>query len=253
MTMLHLLDESLEVFLRATVPLPRREVDVSFEAPDRDWAAKVSRPTINLYLWDVRRNISDRDFGVVTVHDEHGKPHRRPPLPRIDCRYLVTAWTTDIRDEHSLLGATLAALLVHPELDKQHLQGAYASVIPVPSLEVGAGDGRDNSDFWSALGGQLKPGLDLTVTATVDSALLAAAGPPVDRYILKSAYTDGTGANQRQLVAGHAEPGSVVSTPHGATEVDESGTFLVAAEAGDEISVNGVPNGQIPDTGPIDC
>ena len=53
--MLHLLDESLEAFLRATVPLPRREVDVAFAAPDRDWAARVSRPTVNLYLWDVRR------------------------------------------------------------------------------------------------------------------------------------------------------------------------------------------------------
>src|SRR5215470_12339843 len=154
--MLHLLDESLEAFLRATVPLPRREVDVSFEAPDRDWAAKVSRPTINLYLWDVRRNLSDRDFGVVTVHDENGKPHRRAPLPRVDCRYLVTAWTTDIRDEHSLLGATLAALLV-------------------------------------------------------------AAGPPVERYLVKSGYADGTGAEERQFVAGRAESGAVISTPHGAT------------------------------------
>lgn len=250
--MLHLLDESLEAFLRATVPLPRREVDVSFEAPDRDWAAKVSRPTINLYLWDVRRNLSDRDFGVVTVHDENGKPHRRAPLPRVDCRYLVTAWTTDIRDEHSLLGATLAALLVHPELGKEHLQGAYALVTPVPSLEIGAGDGRDNSDFWSALGGQLKPGLDLTVTATVDSALLAAAGPPVERYLVKSGYADGTGAEERQFVAGRAESGAVISTPHGATRAGEDGTFLVPAQAGDEISINGAPSGQVPDTGPID-
>ena len=55
--MFHLLDESLEDFLRTTVPLPAREIDVSFDAPDKDWAAKVSRPTINLYLWDVRRNV----------------------------------------------------------------------------------------------------------------------------------------------------------------------------------------------------
>lgn len=250
--MLHLLDESLEAFLRATVPLPRREVDVSFEAPDRDWAAKVSRPTINLYLWDVRRNLSDRDFGVVTVHDENGKPHRRAPLPRVNCRYLVTAWTTDIRDEHSLLGATLAALLIHPELGKDHLRGAYASVTPLPSLEVGSGDGRDNSDFWSALGGQLKPGLDLTVTATVDSALLAAAGPPVSHYTIKSARVDGSGAGERQFVAGHAESGTVVSTPRGATRAGEDETFLVPAKPGDEVSVNGVPSGQVPETGPID-
>ena len=67
--MLNLLDESLEEFLRAVVPLPKREVDISFDAPDKDWSARVSRPTINVYLWDVRRNVSERELGLETVHD----------------------------------------------------------------------------------------------------------------------------------------------------------------------------------------
>ena len=58
--MLHLLDESMEAFLRAEVPLSVRDVDVVFEAPDGDWAAGVSRPTVNLYLWDVRPNLALR-------------------------------------------------------------------------------------------------------------------------------------------------------------------------------------------------
>src|SRR2546429_143298 len=95
--MLHLLDESLEAFLRAAVPLPKREVDVSFAAPDRDWAARVSRPTVNLYLWDVRRNLDQRDGGMETVVGDDGRPQRRPPLPRVDCRYLVTAWTSAVQ------------------------------------------------------------------------------------------------------------------------------------------------------------
>src|ERR1700742_1961472 len=106
--MLNLLDDSLAEFLRAAVPLPRREVDVSFDAPDKDWAARVARPTINLYLWDVRRNLGERDLGVETLYED-GRTLRRSPLPRVDCRYLVTAWTSDVRDEHSLLGNTLAA------------------------------------------------------------------------------------------------------------------------------------------------
>src|SRR5438093_1211477 len=106
--MLNLLDESLEEFLRATVPLPKREIDVSFAAPDKDWSSRISRPTINLYLWDVRRNVSERDHGIETVPDRNGRPARRQPLPRVDCRYLITAWTSDIGDEHALLGATLA-------------------------------------------------------------------------------------------------------------------------------------------------
>ncbi|TCO55220.1 DUF4255 domain-containing protein [Actinocrispum wychmicini] len=252
--MLNLLDESLEEFLRAVVPLPKREIDISFEAPDKDWSARVSRPTINMYLWDVRRNASERELGMETIHDDNGRPHRRAPLPRVDCRYLVTAWTSDIRDEHSLLGATLTALLQHDEIQVEYLQGPYRTVKPVPSIEIAAGDGRENSDFWSALGGQLKPGLDVTVTATVDSALLVPAGPPVHRYTIVTSAGDDGPREERLFVAGQTDqqPGTLIATAHGATEVDEEGKFLVAAEVGDKVSVNGTDRGQVTDTGPIE-
>lgn len=165
--MLNLLDESLEEFLRTVVPLPRQEIDVSFDKPDREWAARVAKPTVNLYLWDVRRNTAEREYG--------GKPltgkDNRAALARVNCRYLVTAWTSDIRDEHSLLGLALTAILRYPELGRQYLRGGYASVTPLPRLRLGEGNGPDSADFWSAIGGTLKPGLDLVVTATVDSAL----------------------------------------------------------------------------------
>jgi hypothetical protein len=177
--MLHLLDESLETFLRAVVPLPARDVDVVFDAPDGTWAAGVSRPTVNLYLWDVRPNLAEREWGQELIEHENGRRSRREPLPRVDCRYLVTAWTTEVQDEHSLLGNVLAALLLHPTIDPAHLQGPLAVVRPLPTIHLRSGDGAENSDFWSALGGQLKPGLDLVVTATVDAALLVPAGPPV--------------------------------------------------------------------------
>jgi hypothetical protein len=251
--MLNLLDESLEEFLRATVPLPKREIDVSFAAPDKDWSARVSRPTINCYLWDVRRNVIDREMGLETIRDANGRPQRRAPLPRVDCRYLVTAWTTDIGDEHALLGAALSALLLHTEIEPQYLHAAYREVVPIPSIEVGAGDGRDNSDFWSALGGQLKPGLDVTVTATIDSSLLVPVGPPVERFtiIAKPGEAD---AEQRLFVGGRLEDaeGALVSTPHGAAEVAADGSFLVAAEVGDEVKVNGETRGTVGETGAVE-
>lgn len=251
--MLNLLDESLEEFLRAVVPLPKREIDISFDAPDKDWSARVSRPTINMYLWDVRRNMSDRVFGMEMVHDENGVPRRRMPLPRVDCRYLVTAWTSDMRDEHSLLGATMAALLLHNEIDAQYLAGPYRNVLPVPTIEMASGDGSDNSDFWSALGGQLKPGLDVKVTATVDSSIMLPVGPPVHRYsIITSA--GGEMSSERLFVGGQTteEPGTIVSTEHGAVEVDEDGRFFVPAEIGDKVKVNGTERGEVPETGPVD-
>lgn len=245
--MLHLLDESLEEFLRAEVPLPRSEIDIVFAAPDKEWSARVSRPTINLYLWDVRRNMSARDLGVETVRDADGRVRQRPPLPQVDCRYLITAWTSDIRDEHALLGATMAALLRVPELDDRYLHEAYRSVKPIPKITLGAGDGRENSDFWSALGGQLKPGLDVTVTATVDINHTQPAGEPVIRYSITTRPSA-----PREFVAGRttAPPGTVVSTPQGVARVTEAGTFLVPGAPGDPLSADGVVRGEVPESGP---
>ncbi len=253
--MLHLLDESLEAFLRAAVPLPKREIDISFDAPDRDWSARVSRPTVNLYLWDVRRNLDQREGGMEVVYDEAGRPQRRPPLPRVDCRYLVTAWTSEVRDEHSLLGAALGAFLLHPVIEPRYLAGPYAGVVPVPTLEIAASDGRDNSDFWSALGGQLKPGLDLVVTATVDAKLLVEAGPPVDRYLIRTwrSAGDEEPAEVRSFVGGRspAAEGTPVATVRGSGRVGPDGTFLVPAEPGDEVSADG-SRARVPESGPIE-
>ena len=185
--MLHLLDESLEAFLRATVPLGQREVDVVFDAPDGDWAAGVSRPTVDLYLWDVRPNLVEREYGEEMVALDNGRRARRDQLPRVDCRYLVTAWTREVRDEHSLLGDVLAALLLHKVIGPEHLRGPFAAVRPLPTVLLRGGDGSENSDFWSALGGQLKPGLDLVVTVTVDAALRATAGPPTQQITVRAA------------------------------------------------------------------
>src|SRR3954471_13168275 len=140
--MLHPLDETLEAFLRDVVPLPARDVDVAFDAPDGEWSAALSsRPTVDLYLWDIRPNLAERDYGEMIVEETDGRRFRRDPLPRIDCRYLVTAWTSEVRDEHSLLGDVLAALLLNPVIATGHLRGAFADVRPLPTMRLRSGDG----------------------------------------------------------------------------------------------------------------
>src|SRR3954451_20564573 len=121
--MLHLLDETLETFLRAVVPLPARDVDVAFDAPDGEWSAALStRPTVDLYLWDIRPNLAERDYGEVIIEEPDGRRYRRDPLALVDCRYLVTAWSSEVRDEQSLLGDMLSALLLHPMIWNDHLR-----------------------------------------------------------------------------------------------------------------------------------
>ncbi|MFG1609208.1 DUF4255 domain-containing protein [Actinoplanes sp. NPDC049265] len=183
--MLDLLDQAVEDFLRGAVPLGS-DVAVAFNAPDREWAAQLSgRPTVNLYLWDVRRNLDEHEAGETLTTGPDGRRLRRGALPRVDCRYLVTAFTSDVRDEHGLLGRVLTALLRENEIGADLLPEPLARVSPVPSVRIAAGDGRDNSDFWSALGGQLKAGLDLLVTATVDATPAPRpTGPDVRKSML---------------------------------------------------------------------
>jgi hypothetical protein len=183
--MLNLLDEALRAFLLAEVPLSARDVDIVFEAPDGDWAAGVTRPTINLYLWEVRPNDDQAELGFVEAVGPDGRVRRESPRPRVDCRYLVTAWSSDVKDEHALLGRVLVTLLTRQELTADHLPTVLAEIRPLPSLTLHNTGATSGSDFWSALGGQLKPALDLTVTLTVDALAIREAGPPVESVQLR--------------------------------------------------------------------
>src|SRR5690606_31581070 len=108
-TVIHLVDASLERFLRAVVPLPPA-VSLSFATPDKRWGAANAGPTVNLFLWDVRRDVTQAHFGL--RHEQvDGQSVVRRPDPDVSLRYLVTAWAGEPRDEHQLLGSVLRALL----------------------------------------------------------------------------------------------------------------------------------------------
>jgi Pvc16 N-terminal domain len=238
--LLHLLDESLEAFLRAETPLPAAEIDVSFEAPDRTWSAGITKPTVNMFLSDVRRCGDETRAGAEVV-ERDGIAMRRQPLPKVELQYLVTAWTTDVRDEHHLLGSMLAALFKNPELPAAHARGPFAATEPRPTLRVASADAESRAEFWSAIDGQLKPGLQVIVTAPIDAALMAPAGPPTKAVEIET--VDGRDArrrSRRHRVGGKAsEPGAMVRSPRGVAWVDEKGRFLVPAEPGDPVIVEG--------------
>jgi len=255
--MFHLVDESIERFLRAEVPLSERDVDLSFDAPDRDWSAKVRRPTLNLFLWDVRLNTAQREAGMALTQDTNGRRVRHAPKPRVDVRYLVTAWTTKLRDEHELLGWVLATLLVHGELPERYL-GDYASVRPLPSLTVAESGDPESTDFWSAIGGQLKPGLDLVVTATVDRAVLVDAGETVTRYDLALGdLTDPARTSRVQTVGGLVDDPDLVGvsmySPRGRAVVDTHQRFAIRADNGDRVTADtpDAASAEVPSQGPV--
>lgn len=216
--MLHLLDDALEAYLRGEVPLRGTDVDVVFARPDKEWGAAVIRPTINLFLWDVRRNSGAQESGMESIEVD-GKRVRRAPQPRVDCRYMVTAWAGDPRDEHQLLGAVLAALLRFSEMPDRYLVGALGQTRPLPTINVPRFDGSHNADFWTAISGEMRPAVDLVISATFDAAVLAEAGPPVTSFTLGTRRTDDADSLEvRTGVTAPSPPESSATAPSPAAE-----------------------------------
>jgi hypothetical protein len=50
------LDETIRKLMIAEIPIKNGEIEVSFEQPKREWSSRLSKPTINFFLYDVREN-----------------------------------------------------------------------------------------------------------------------------------------------------------------------------------------------------
>jgi hypothetical protein len=178
---IHDVDESLRGLIRRDV-LNGSGVEVSFEAPTKDWAAKRTIPTINVYLYDIREDVSRRDVFFEEIRDDTGKViERRQPPRRFKLSYLLTAWTQRPEDEHRLLSALLGCFLRADTLPPAVLVGTLADLgRPVLStIALPPAEDRSINDTWSALGGELKPSLDLVVIAPSIADVALPLGPPV--------------------------------------------------------------------------
>jgi hypothetical protein len=186
-------DESLRALVRRDA-LRGSEVEVAFDAPTRDWAARRNAPVVDLYLYDIREDQHRRQVVWQRVHDESGMVLRREPPPRrLRLSYLITAWTQRPEDEHRLLSALLSCFLSHDIVPSDLLTGSFlGSQIPV-HLHVAQPPPQDRSlsDVWSALGGELKPSLDLVVIAPFTVVRAEKAAPPV-REVLRLSLAGAT-------------------------------------------------------------
>jgi hypothetical protein len=210
---LQLLDESLEAFLRAAVPLDPTEVAISFEAPDKQWAATVTQPTINLFLWDIHRAPEKARAGMETIQ-HNGQTVRRRPPPVVSLCYVLTAWTAHHRDEHQLLGEVMRAVLANRELPVEHLKAPLGELRPLPSLDLGG----VQTEFWKSIDGVLKPGLELRVSLVVDASKLRPTEEPPGEVSISTSDTRDGGTSVREVVADR-EAGRLAQ-PAGAGVVD---------------------------------
>ncbi|CAH0132905.1 hypothetical protein SRABI26_00274 [Arthrobacter sp. Bi26] len=200
------IDDALRTLVRNEA-LGGSEVDVVFDAPTKDWAARRNAPTVNLYLYDIREDVRRRERGLSEQRGDDGYVRTRRPAPRyFKLSYLVTAWTQRPEDEHRLLDQLLRCFLKYDALPDDLVVGPLAETGLVVPVTVGLPPPEDRAfaDVWSALGGELKPSLDIVVIAPVDTGIVYQAGPPASQ---------GTQLDMADLTGGAADVGRRQHTP----------------------------------------
>jgi hypothetical protein len=184
--MLNGLDETIKQLLVKKGAVDTGVIDISFEMPDREWSASLSKPTINIYLYDIRENHKLRGTEFSITRDENGNTTRKKNASRIDISYLVTVWTNDIADEHRLLWHVLATLFRYQELPEEIFSGQLLQKKYPIIAACAQPDGLFNnpSDFWSALDNEIKPSINYVVTLPLDIDI-AFTAPMVRTKILE--------------------------------------------------------------------
>jgi hypothetical protein len=167
-------DEVLRKLLIREIDIQGNEVDIQFDTPNRGWSSRLSKPTINLFLFDIRKNLRLRGAEQFTTlaHDDGTSEVRLNPI-RMDLRYLMTAWVKEAEDEHLLLSSAMIGLLRNPflpvDLYTERLQSQPA---PIP-LEVATfppenGPMDKFTEIWGVLDNDLQAGVLVTVTFSID-------------------------------------------------------------------------------------
>jgi len=162
-------DETLRALVKGEI-LSGTDVDVVFDAPTREWASRRNKPTLNLYLYDIREDLRRRETGLIERRNEQGIVEERRQLPRFfKLAYLITAWTQRPEDEHRLLSTALALFMRYDLLPSQYMTPMMveAEMPLLVQIAYPPPENRQVSDVWTSLGGDLKPSIDLVVTMPI--------------------------------------------------------------------------------------
>jgi hypothetical protein len=236
--LIHDVDESLRALVRRDVA-DGSDVDVLFDAPTKDWAARRNGPTIDIYLYDIREDLRRRQQGMIGVLDDAGHTVARRQPPRFfKLSYLLTAWTQRPEDEHRLLSGLMTCFLMHDHVPEEVLVGGLADEgLPLGiTLAIPPPEDRALSDVWTALGGELKPSLDLVVVVPVDLNRDQKTAPPVTEEP-RLTFTRPGGAVEkvgRRMTRPHAEAATD-------DELVEPFAFVEADQPGRRFGIRPVP------------
>ena len=159
--------------------------DITFDRPSETYNPQ--KTTINLFLYDIREHTELRNNEPFIERLNGSVTLRRPPL-RVACSYLVTAWPAPelageaaILKQHELLGEVLRlfagmATLPHSNGPNDPLA---SQPYPIPLVTLQSELMRNPAEFWSALGGKLRPSFTLTATIALEPLADVITAPEV--------------------------------------------------------------------------
>lgn len=207
--MIDLLDNLMRQLLIERIAGLTDEAQVRFQPPDQDWRTYVTNLTVggnpanalNVYLADLRENRKLRsNERVRTV--ENGIVNEEPAPARLDCHYLISAWSPALvspaieptLDEHALIYQTAAVLMREGAFNPSRVYPAgSAPLLAWPAAfrdtdfpaEILPVEGFNKlAEFWSGMGqGSVwRPATYLIVTLPI-AFILEVAGPMVTTRI----------------------------------------------------------------------
>jgi hypothetical protein len=192
------------------------DIDVVFDTPSSEWASQLTRPTVNLFLCDLRKSPKPGQSGPDGGR-ANGRATERPPAMRVDCIFAVTTWSKAVADEHRLLSQVLGVLYAFPILNG-HLGPRFDDGSQRFSILASVGEQRpeQRADFWRSVGGVYKPALDYVVTLSVESGHTVQRGPDVRSTVVRSSLAESKHAGVQEL----ANLGGLVVDAEGAAVAD---------------------------------
>ena len=175
------LDETIRHFLIDYAPLDTAEIDISFDTPDREWSSRLSRPTVNCFLFDLRENHDLRQTGWDVTRENGSYVRKKEPI-RIDATYQVSVWAQAAEDEHQLLWHVLATLARHPVIPEDTWEGVVREQpLAIQTKVAQPTDGQRNmAELWQAIDNRVKPTITYTLTVALDPNV-SSGGPLVLR------------------------------------------------------------------------
>lgn len=208
-------DNILRDLLLARVSGLTDESQVRFQPPDDDWRTHVTNLTVdgqpanalNVYLADLRENRKLRS-NARTRSVENGMVSDDPAPARVECHYLISAWSPanvtlavePTLDEHALLYETLAVLMNEAPLNPSRIypagSAALAAVpelirtVDLPTQVLPVESFPKLAEFWGTMGTnhRWKPVLYLVVTLPL-ALRREVAGPMVTTRITEYRQT----------------------------------------------------------------